>query len=173
MLFRDFVALEMNCKGKGELSLSITEAELTLAECTLLLVRFQEGALPWQEDLMVSHIDGLEGGDHSRIGIEGPVDDPPPNDNNKDDDPENTKFDDKARRDRLEALRARHLADGKSRWCIMELHKGIIAEMEMLKRRMDDLVEKQNNIVEKLEECRDFLIKATYCNDTMPGRAWH
>jgi hypothetical protein len=88
-----------------------------------------------------------------------------------DDDPENAKFDDDARRDRLEALRARHSADGKSLRCVVELHKGIVAEMETLRRRMDDLVEKRDDIVEKLEECRDIMIGAADCDDTITGRA--
>ncbi len=51
------------------------------------------------------------------LELEGPLTTPPPpNDNDDDDDkdPESAKFNNTARRDWLEALQARHLADEKS-----------------------------------------------------------
>jgi hypothetical protein len=92
--------------------------------------------------------------------------DPPPHDDDGDD-PEDAKFDVDARGDRLEALRARHSADDKGLRCVVELHKKIIAEMETMRRRVDDLVDKRDDIVEKLEECRDLLIEAADHDDAV------
>ena len=43
---------------------------------------------------------------------------------------------------------------------VVELHKSIIAEIETLRRRVEDLTEKRDDIVKKMDECRDFIIDA-------------
>ena len=125
------------------------------AKCALLLVRFDRRErflgkrIAWYCIMM---------GRREEIIHKLELEDPPttllPNNNDDadDNDPENAKYDNKARRDWLEALRARHLANRKRLQCVVELHKGIIAEMEMLRWRMDDLVEKQDGIMDMLEE---------------------
>jgi hypothetical protein len=61
-------------------------------------------------------------------------------------------------RERLAALRTRHVTDKVNLLGVVELHKCIIAEIETLRRRVEDLTEKRNDILKKMEECRDFII---------------
>jgi chromosome segregation ATPase len=150
-------------------SSSLAEAESTLAECASSLVRFDGRERSLGEKIARYRVlMGRREGIIRELELEGPAStNPPPHDDDDDDDLENAKFDDDARRDRLEALRARHSADDKGLRCVVELHKKIIAEMETMRRRMDDLVDKRDDIVEKLEECRDLLIEAADHDDAV------
>jgi hypothetical protein len=171
LLLRDNVASEIMTReggGEGEVSSSIAEAESTLAECASSLVAF-DGRERFLGERIARYrmLMGRREGIIRELESEGPASTNRPPHDDDDDDLENAQFDDDARKCRLEALRARHSADGKSLRCLVELHKDIIAEMETMRRRMDDLVEKRDDIVEKLEECRDYLIEAADRDDTM------
>ena len=171
LLFLDNVASEiMNREGgEGEVvSSSLAEAESTLDECASSLVRFDRRERSLGEGIARYRVlMGRREGIIRELELEGPASTNPPPHDDDDDDLENAKFDDDARRDRLEALRARHSADGKSLRCVMELHKKIIADMETMRRRVDDLVDKRDDIVEKLEECRYLLIEAADHDDAV------
>ena len=43
---------------------------------------------------------------------------------------------------------------------VEELHKGIIAEIEVLRRRIRDLEEKKRSYIDMREECREFVLAA-------------
>ena len=60
----------------------------------------------------------------------------------------------------LAALRTRHMTDEANLQSVVELHKSIIAEIETLRRRVEDLTEKRDDIVKQMDECRDFIIDA-------------
>jgi hypothetical protein len=62
--------------------------------------------------------------------------------------------------ERLAALRTRHMTDEANLQSVVELHKSIIAEIETLRRRVEDLTEKRDDIVKQMDECRDFIIDA-------------
>lgn len=172
LLFLDNVASEIlnreGGEGGGVVSSSLAEAESTLAECASSLVRFDGRERSLGEKIARYRVlMGRREGIIRELELEGAAStDPPPHDDDGDD-PEDAKFDVDARRDRLEALRARHSADDKGLRCVVELHKKIIAEMETMRRRMDDLVDKRDDIVEKLEECRDLLIEAADHDDAV------
>ena len=61
-------------------------------------------------------------------------------------------------RERLYLMRMRYLVDKVHLQCVVEFHKRIIAKMETLQRRVDDLTRTCVDIAQKLEECEDFLI---------------
>ena len=61
-------------------------------------------------------------------------------------------------RERLDTLQTKHAADEQSLQDVKELHKTIIAEIETLRRRIDDLEVKKESILQKREECQDFLM---------------
>ena len=63
-------------------------------------------------------------------------------------------------RERLDTLQTKHVADEKSLQGVKELHKTILAEIETLRRRIVDLEEKKESILQKREECQDFLMAA-------------
>ena len=63
-------------------------------------------------------------------------------------------------RERLDTLQTKHVADEKSLQDVKELHKTILAEIETLRRRIVDLEEKKESILQKREECQDFLMAA-------------
>ena len=54
-------------------------------------------------------------------------------------------------REQLYLMRMRYLTDKVHLQCVVELHKGIIAKMETLRRRLDDLTETCVDIAQKLE----------------------
>ena len=63
--------------------------------------------------------------------------------------------------ERLVALRTKHMTDEASLQGVVELHKSIIAEIETLRRRVEDLTEKRDNIVKKMEKCRDLIVDSS------------
>lgn len=58
-------------------------------------------------------------------------------------------------------LRTKHMTDQANLQGVVELHKSIIAEIETLRRRVEDLTEKRDDIVKKIEECRDIIVDST------------
>ena len=56
------------------------------------------------------------------------------------------------------SLQSKHERDRESLRSVEGMHRDMIAETELLRRRIDDLEEKQQEILEKREECREFLI---------------
>ena len=63
-------------------------------------------------------------------------------------------------REQLDTLQAKHTIDQKRLQSVEELHKIFIVQIEILRRRINDLEEKQENIMVKRDECQDFLIAA-------------
>mmetsp|Transcript_7134 Transcript_7134/g.15461 ORF Transcript_7134/g.15461 Transcript_7134/m.15461 type:complete len:220 (+) Transcript_7134:39-698(+) len=63
-------------------------------------------------------------------------------------------------REQLNSLQATHVVDQKRLQGVGDLHKGFIAQIEVLRRRVDDLEEKQEDIMVKRGECEDFLVAA-------------
>ena len=57
----------------------------------------------------------------------------------------------------LVVLRSRHMIDEANLKSVVELHKCIIAEIETLRRRVEDLTEKCDDIVKKMDECQRLL----------------
>jgi hypothetical protein len=156
--------------GEGVVSSCLEEAESTLAECASSLLGFERRERFLGERIARYRMLMGRRGDIIRE-LESEVSSttfpPDGGDDDDGDDLENSRFDDYARRDRLGALRTRHSADEEGMRCVVELHKGIVAEMETLRRRMDDLVEKRDDIVKMVEECGDFLIEAANYDDAM------
>ena len=62
--------------------------------------------------------------------------------------------------ERLAALRTKHMTDEANLQSVVELHKSVIAEIETLRRRVEDLTEKRDDIVKKIDECRDLIFDA-------------
>lgn len=75
-------------------------------------------------------------------------------DEDDDDDLENKNSDNM--REQLDTL----LTDQKSLSSVEELHKEIIMQIEVSRRNIHELEEKQDDIMKKRDECRDFLVVA-------------
>ena len=75
-------------------------------------------------------------------------------DEHDDDDLENKNSDNM--REQLDTL----LTDQKSLSSVEELHKEIIMQIEVSRRNIHELEEKQDDIMKKRDECRDFLVVA-------------
>ncbi|KAL3822128.1 hypothetical protein ACHAXA_011906 [Cyclostephanos tholiformis] len=156
---------EGECDVEEEVASSLEEAESTLSECKSSLVIFER-----RERFLGERIEryralmGRREGVIRKLEMESLL--PPPlplnqaSGNNDDyDDLEGAKSENiGARIHRLDALRARHEVDAANLRVVVELHRGIIAEVETLRRRMDALITRRDDVVMKLEENRDFLI---------------
>lgn len=77
------------------------------------------------------------------------------------DDLENKSLD--SLRDELASLQSKHTADQAALRSVEDLHKDILVQIEIFRRRIVDLEEKQQDILSKRDECRDFLIAASDC----------
>ncbi|EJK46255.1 hypothetical protein THAOC_35083 [Thalassiosira oceanica] len=58
----------------------------------------------------------------------------------------------------LDALRARHAKDSRCLSEVEKLHKGILAELEKLRRRVEHLEEQRDDVQAKRNECRDCML---------------
>ena len=63
-------------------------------------------------------------------------------------------------REQLNCLQATHVVDQKRLQGVEDLHKGLITQIEVLRRRVNELEEKQEDIMVKRDECQDFLVAA-------------
>mmetsp|Transcript_6969 Transcript_6969/g.15386 ORF Transcript_6969/g.15386 Transcript_6969/m.15386 type:complete len:238 (-) Transcript_6969:170-883(-) len=61
----------------------------------------------------------------------------------------------------LTTLQTKHAIDTQSLLGVEGLHKNLIVQIEVLRRRIRELETKQEDIARKKEECRDFLIAAS------------
>eukprot|EP00970_Alexandrium_tamarense_P000261 scaffold31_cov198-Alexandrium_tamarense.AAC.2 len=63
-------------------------------------------------------------------------------------------------KEQISSLQAKHQQDQSTLKSVEEIHKGIIVQMEVLRRRISDLEEKREDILIKREECQEFLLAA-------------
>jgi len=61
----------------------------------------------------------------------------------------------------LTTLQTKHAIDTQSLLGVEGLHKNLIVQIEVLRRRIRELETKQDDIARRKEECRDFLIAAS------------
>ena len=63
-------------------------------------------------------------------------------------------------KEQISSLQAKHQQDQSTLKSVEEIHKGIIVQMEVLRRRISDLEFKREDILIKREECQEFLLAA-------------
>ena len=61
--------------------------------------------------------------------------------------------------DKITQLKIKHMQDQSNLQSVIEIHTDIIAQIETLKRRIEELEEKKQDIMTKREECYEFLVE--------------
>ena len=154
--------------GDGELDCALAELDATLDECRVALAvyerkeRFVGLRLERYTELMGRRgrrIDVMSSQQQKQQRQAGGGDD-------DDDDAANDDLENNARQhvkeelDSLDALRSKHAADEEKLRRVRGVHKNLITQIEMLRRRVLILEGKRSNALARKEECREFLIAA-------------
>lgn len=156
------IALEINHE---DVETTLADIEATLTECRATLVSFEkkERFLGLRIDRYRTLIDKRE---HHMQDLAKKLEQSQHNKNvgdnsclNDDDDLENKNIDNL--KDRIGALQSKHSSDQQSLQGVEKLHKDIIAQVEIYRRRINDLEEKQQDLMLKRDECQEFLIAAS------------
>lgn len=150
---RDTLVNEIaNSVNHEEVEGSLAELEITLAECNSSLEQFDK-----KERFLGARINSyrklMRQRDELIVTLQSTT-----NTNNETDELESTQI------DQLNTLQAKHAADEKSLQSVVELHKEIISEIELLRRRIANLIEKRDGILQSREQCNDFLMAAEEYN---------
>jgi len=150
---RDTLVNEIaNSVNHEEVEGSLSELEITLAECNSSLEQFDK-----KERFLGVRINSYKKLMQQRETLMATLQSTT-NTNDETDELESK------RRDQLNTLRTKHAADEKSLQSVVELHKEIISEIESLRRRIADLIEKRDSILQSREQCNDFLMAAEEYN---------
>jgi len=150
---RDTLVNEIaNSVNHEEVEGSLAELEITLAECNSSLEQFDK-----KERFLGVRINSYRKLVRQRDELIATLQSTT-NTNNETDELESTQI------DQLNTLQAKHAADEKSLQSVVELHKEIISEIESLRRRIANLIEKRDSILQSREQCNDFLMAAEEYN---------
>ena len=149
---RDTLVNEIDEVNHEEVEGSLAELEITLNECNSSLEQFDK-----KERFLGVRINSYRKLMRQREELVATLQSTT-NTNNETDELESKQ------RDQLNTLQAKHAADEKSLQSVIELHKEIISEIESLRRRIANLIEKRDQILKNREQCSDFLMVAEEYN---------
>ena len=165
--------------GNDDLEIALEELETVLSACELSLQKFEkkerflyvrigryremiEGQACYIEKLEQNEQEQQEQGDIKEEAVAAVSEDKDDEEYDKhavDMENENNAINNKEQEQKISEVRKKHTQDEQKLQEVEQIHAGIITQIELLKRRIGELEDKKQDILEKREDCHQFLVQ--------------